>query len=1709
MKGKLLLMMILVVFFLLAAQTSATQKTLMGFQGKATNSSGAAITGGNITINVSAGTNCLGEIFNRTYINNFTRDGIFDIMLGEYDDLELDFNKDYYICISIQSSQAGTSAKEQVGGPYKFRGGQGQIGFEDLSFNYTNNTIWFGGHLPSYYASASDGIVISEITAFVNRTGDTMTGDLNISIGTGFVNVSAVSGALNLTGNITGQAWNLLRVPWSFLRDVPTLGGGISNAMVAAFMNRTGDYMPGALNLSDIYLNRTFRAYSGSEFVNITASTGVVAATGNMTANSFLGQLYWNNLTGVPDWVANNYTSWNVLGEVPHHLSANYTNNSIYFGSHVPSYYTNHFGLNYTNRSLYLGQHSASWYEFGWNYTGKAMSVQANSIDFTALAQNYTGKAMGLQDGINFSGTLFWGNLTSVPDWVANNYTTWNVLGEVPHHISNNYTAKAITIQDGINFSGTLFWGNLTSIPLWVAGNYTAWSNIGSIPVNVYSTCDSNNCSGILYTANQSSINTSYSNPSIIYDANYTASSGWNPGYVVESTFVNVTGDEMTGDLNFTSGTGYVNISATGSINMSSILRIILGKDFVNLTSGGNIFWSGVIAGDVGWGNLTNVPDNIANNYTGWAQIGEKPMEATANYTSKAMGLQDGINFSGTLFWGNLTSVPLWVAGNYTGWSNIGEIPDWVANNYTSWNVLGEVPHHLSNNYTNNTIWFGGHLPSYYLDGAGGITDAIVAAFVNITGDEMTGDLNTSAIILSNNAIRVYQGVEYVNITGGNVTASGVIQASSFLGDIAWGNISGAPMEATANYTGKAMGLQDGINFSGTLFWGNLTSVPLWVAGNYTSWNTLGERPDNLVNNYTGWATIGEIPDWVANNYTSWNVLGEVPNHLSSNYTAKAMSLQDGTNFSGTLFWGNLTSIPMEATANYTNDTVWFGGHLPSYYLDGAGGITDAIVAAFVNITGDEMTGDLNLTRGSGSVNISASGFINASDNVSANWFTSRIDCSNIRQDGGGSDSDFCNDGGGSGISNAIVAAFVNITGDEMTGDLNLTRGSGFVNLSASGDVEMTGNLTVNSTMFVSGALGRVGINTTNPGRTFDTNGTMRATGFDGSGSVGKGTEIDFDTTNSIGRIFAYDRSSSAWLDTAVGLSGAFVVKADGSIGIGTTTPSYLLEINNDTSGNVLNVSNRLLVNSSTTRLTINGLYYQRPVADVAAVFGITDSGGTNRIRFDVDGTDGRFLLRRDDNVYTVTLDSDGNSHLTGGNVGINTTTPRTTLEIVSKAVFNLSSTIAGQDNIFLQDGSGAAGNDNYGASIGFDKLSAGSTGRRAVIAMLQTNNDADIGGLAFFTHNATTASDLIEAMRIEGSGDVGIGTKTPDNRLTIQDDHSSAYNTDQSVSTNTVLHLRNTDNAANFTGLGFRTRTSNQAIGLIGLEWQSNSDGDFFFRLRDGPTTSKEVLRLEHGGDVIIPSGNMGIGDSSPSEALEVEGNISLGDDAVNRSFILDEGDLYIQGKKMGGLNYDMLFFTDNTPISATEKMRLTAAGSLGIGISRTKALLHVDGNANISTDLTVQGTIMDGYNIFYGYTTAAGGVLTAAGEQKAVNLTTEVADDSFFSHGSIPDNTNITINQDGRYMVSWAVNIDVTSGTARSTAQCWLDRNGDEVTYYNATSYHRIAGGGDQVNAKTGLICLNNGDVIQVACDLLTGTDTLRLEAGSSVYVEYKGSC
>jgi hypothetical protein len=226
--------------------------------------------------------------------------------------------------------------------------------------------------------------------------------------------------------------------------------------------------------------------------------------------------------------------------------------------------------------------------------------------------------------------------------------------------------------------------------------------------------------------------------------------------------------------------------------------------------------------------------------------------------------------------------------------------------------------------------------------------------------------------------------------------------------------------------------------------------------------------------------------------------------------------------------------------------------------------------------------------------------------------------------------------------------------------------------------------------------------------------------------------------------------------------SGAAVVAATerlritsaGRVGIGTSAPGYQLE-----------------VNSGTT--------------DAAALFNSTAAQGSH-VRFGRSGTvDGYFgcatgFLTSGTSAGDIGIRSQGALVLgSGGNnnrlfitsaglVGIGTSVPAAILSTKPSASSTTAATTFTGDGLFIDCANTTDGSGNYGGAISWSR-SGSSTTRAAAIANVQTSGDADIQGLAFLTHSSSTStSPLIEAMRITGAGNVGIGVTSPSNTLEI-----------------------------------------------------------------------------------------------------------------------------------------------------------------------------------------------------------------------------------------------------------------------------------------------------------------------------------------------------
>jgi hypothetical protein len=224
------------------------------------------------------------------------------------------------------------------------------------------------------------------------------------------------------------------------------------------------------------------------------------------------------------------------------------------------------------------------------------------------------------------------------------------------------------------------------------------------------------------------------------------------------------------------------------------------------------------------------------------------------------------------------------------------------------------------------------------------------------------------------------------------------------------------------------------------------------------------------------------------------------------------------------------------------------------------------------------------------------------------------------------------------------------------------------------------------------------------------------------------------------------------------------------------------------------------------------------------------------------------------------------------------------------------------------------------------------------------------------------------ERMRIDSSGNVGIGTSSPSGKLDvngnlkISSDATYAIDVTRPSAGNTTLRITSGTDAGSDAVLradiGNTTGTSAVYFGDSGtngigrVAYEHNGDYMRFY------TNSSERLR-------ITSTGNVGIGTSSPAVPLHINGSNG---ELLRLSVTSDGGtqQTFGLGFATGNTNThpaalisaeevdasdsraSLLFYTrdSNSDIAPTERLRITSTGSVGIGTSSPSGKFHIVGS-------------------------------------------------------------------------------------------------------------------------------------------------------------------
>ena len=431
------------------------------------------------------------------------------------------------------------------------------------------------------------------------------------------------------------------------------------------------------------------------------------------------------------------------------------------------------------------------------------------------------------------------------------------------------------------------------------------------------------------------------------------------------------------------------------------------------------------------------------------------------------------------------------------------------------------------------------------------------------------------------------------------------------------------------------------------------------------------------------------------------------------------------------------------------------------------------------------------------------------------------------------------------------------------------------------------------------------------------------------------------------------------------------VIKNDGKVGIGTTSPSsplvvnagandkgFLLENSGGTDlawlhqqstdaatfrmydGGVLNtlISSNVNANSYFNSGGNVGIGTTSPSAKLE-VAGDIKVGATEKIYFNTEHTGIRsdvvneLKVRGYGGVIIETLNTGtalgGDiilNPVSGGNVGIGTTSPEFDLHIASGAtarpVLFLENTVSGTADPRVLFGDSV---EDYSYSVGLD-----DTSNKFAISYGSTYNNAQAG----------TNDRLV----ITEAGNVGIGTTGPGAKLEIENDQPVGLYIDSSYGSDHWL-LKLDSIAANPSGF-----------------WEASDNINFLLRNSSGDVG----VYLKSSGDSYFNGGNVGIGTDSPNYKLDV-GDFSNGNEVI-RLAVPGSSDASIRFMEGSDVNGMSLFFDggDNnlyikrhsnseagTPVMTFQR----DSGNVGIGTTSPGAKLEVFNSGAVNSKLTASG--------------------------------------------------------------------------------------------------------------------------------------------------------
>lgn len=466
--------------------------------------------------------------------------------------------------------------------------------------------------------------------------------------------------------------------------------------------------------------------------------------------------------------------------------------------------------------------------------------------------------------------------------------------------------------------------------------------------------------------------------------------------------------------------------------------------------------------------------------------------------------------------------------------------------------------------------------------------------------------------------------------------------------------------------------------------------------------------------------------------------------------------------------------------------------------------------------------------------------------------------------------------------------------------------------------------------------------------------------------------------------------------------TSAMVLNSSGNVGIGTSNPQASIH----TTGSAL-------IGTSTTGASYEGVVQ---IAD-GALNGRTMllMHNNHPDQFIKIGQDGNTALIGRDNADELAFgvfDNAADTTLTkqmvidsSGNVGIGTANPQSTLQVDG----NFTAT----GNIFLHD---ATSNTANAIEIGRNRTVNGAvfldfhTSTTEGDFTFRLNRGSGTDGKVEFRNKGTGAMSFLtnntEAMRIDSSGDVSIGTTTATKRLTVEDGNDAVARFNRTAtggsSTGSITEFSRAGTLAGHVGsqannylyigqsdTNLAFSSANNLIFPRGTDGAARSEaidlGNSSNRFKSiyatnqvyattyGPSTDtntkitfegSDVITIDNGGSEsmrLTASGRLGLNITSPSSMLHVKGDTTgvadtvaefgNGSNSNSLQVITSDGNL---SWGFNALNSRNLVFQTNQ----TERMRIDSSGNVGLGTTAPDTALHLSTSASTGSVIRLENT-------------------------------------------------------------------------------------------------------------------------------------------------------